>query len=111
MIGPKGKYCPTHVLYANHIFVFCRATKKSLTHLMEFLHIYSSILSQWMNSSRSLFLTINGSISFSSNICSNLGCRRGTIPFNYMGIPIFYGSLKREFFQPLIDRVKSKLAS
>jgi len=31
--------------------------------------------------------------------------------FIYPGVPIFFGALKWQFFQPLADRVKSKLTS
>jgi len=40
-----------------------------------------------------------------------LGCSRDTIPFNYLGVPIFVGSPKARFLQPLADKVKFKLAS
>jgi len=48
--------------------------------------------------------------SFNNNICNILGCHRDTISFNYMGIPLF-SSAKMQFFQPLANIVKSKLAS
>jgi len=69
-----------------------------------------------MNSSKSLFFTIDEFISFNNNnnnnnICSILGCHIGPIPFNYLGVHIFSSTLKRWIFQPLTDRVKSNLAS
>jgi len=38
-------------------------------------------------------------------------CHRGTIPFCYQCVPIFSSALNRYFFQPVVDRVNSKLAS
>jgi len=40
-----------------------------------------------------------------------LGCSRGNIHFNYLGVPIFVGSPKAMFLQPHADKVRSKLAS
>ena len=40
-----------------------------------------------------------------------LGCSRGNISFNYLGVPIFVGSPKARFLQPLADKVISKLVS
>jgi len=40
-----------------------------------------------------------------------LGCSRGNIFFNYLRVSIFVGSPKARFLQPLIDKVRSKLAS
>jgi len=64
MIVPKGKDFPTHVLYVDDIFVFCIGTRKCLTNLMKFLHVYGSILGQLMKSSKSIFFTIDESILF-----------------------------------------------
>lgn len=52
MTGSKGKDFPTHVLYANDIFVFCRVNKKPLSNLMAFSQVYGSISGQWMNASK-----------------------------------------------------------
>jgi len=46
MIGLKGKDFPTHLLYIDDIFVLCSANRKSLTTLMEFLHLYGFISGQ-----------------------------------------------------------------
>jgi len=37
MVGPKIISFPSHVLYADDIFVFCRANKSTLTNLMKLL--------------------------------------------------------------------------
>jgi len=59
MIGSKGTNFPTHILYVDDIFVFCKATRKSLTNLIKFLHVYGIISDQLMNSSKYLFFTID----------------------------------------------------
>jgi len=64
-----------------------------------------------MNSSKSLFFTIDEFNSFNNNICNILRCYGDTAPFNYLGLHIFSGSPKRRFFQPSANRVKSKLLS
>jgi len=40
-----------------------------------------------------------------------LSCSHGCLPFNYLGVPIFVGASKCRFLQPLVDKVKLKLAS
>ena len=40
-----------------------------------------------------------------------LGFSLGTLPFIYLGAPIFRGRPKKIYFQPIADRVKIKLAS
>jgi len=105
MASPKGFCFPSHVLYVDDIFVFCRANKRSLTSLMKFLHSYGLTLH------KSHFFIVNASPNFLSKIKDVLGCSKGNIPFNYLGVPIFVGSLKVRFLQPLMDKVRFKLAS
>lgn len=40
-----------------------------------------------------------------------LGFRCGSLPFTYLGVPIFLGKLRRVYLQPIADRIKSKLSS
>jgi len=40
-----------------------------------------------------------------------LGLSIGSLPFIYLGTPIFKGKPKRIHFQPIADRVKLKLAN
>jgi len=111
MASLKGFYFPSHVLYADDIFVFCKANKRFLSSLMKFLHSYGLASGQWINTSKSHFFTVDASPSFLSKIKDVLGCSRGNISFNYLGVPIFVGSPKAMFLQPLADKVISKLVS
>jgi hypothetical protein len=40
-----------------------------------------------------------------------LNFRIGTIPFNYLGVPIFKGKPKACFLQPVADKIKLKLSA
>jgi len=40
-----------------------------------------------------------------------LGFSLGTLPFTYLGAPIFKGKPKKIYFQPIVDKVKIKLAT
>jgi len=46
-----------------------------------------------------------------THIANSLGFAVGTLPFIYLGVPIFRGKPKAIYFQPVIDKIKSKLAS
>jgi len=54
---------------------------------------------------------MDNSIRFITKIQHHLSCRHVLLPFNYLGVPIFVGALKIRFLQPLVDKVKLKLAS
>lgn len=42
---------------------------------------------------------------------SFLGFSAGSLPFNYLGVPLFKGKPKLIYLQPIIDRIKSKISS
>ena len=64
-----------------------------------------------MNAPKSLFFIVDNSITFNGRIKSVIGCNSGSISFKYLGVPTFVGAPKFRYLQPLVDKVKSKLAS
>ena len=48
-------------------------------------------------------------------MCNNISCAwnlsKGFLSFTYLGVPLFKNRPKKEFLLPIIDRIKSKLAS
>lgn len=46
-----------------------------------------------------------------SKISNSLGFNIRTLPFIYLGVPIFKGKPKTCYFHPVVDKIKSKLDS
>jgi len=44
-------------------------------------------------------------------LANNLGFNIGTLPFTYLGVPIFKGKPKYAYFQPIADKIKNKLSA
>jgi hypothetical protein len=44
-------------------------------------------------------------------IVQHLGFKVGSLPFNYLGVPIFKGKPKACYLQPIADKIKNKLSS
>jgi len=78
---------------------------------MNFLHSCGLALDQWIKTSKSHFFIVDASLSFVTKIKDMLDYSRGNIPFNYLGVPIFVGSPKARFFQPVTDKFRCKLIS
>jgi len=111
MAGSQGFLTPSHVLYVDDIFVFCRAYNESLRNLSTFLKIYSDFSVQYVNNSKISFFTMDNSTRFVTKIQRILSCSHDSLSFNYLGVPIFFGAPKSRFLQSLVDKVKLKLAS
>ena len=55
MAGPQGFLTPSHVLYVDDIFVFCRTDNKSLRNLSTFLKTYGDFSGQYVTILRVVF--------------------------------------------------------
>jgi hypothetical protein len=45
------------------------------------------------------------------NIVNLIGFKVGSSPFNYLGVPIFKGRPKANYFFPIADKIKTKLSA
>ncbi|GAU45233.1 hypothetical protein TSUD_138050 [Trifolium subterraneum] len=102
---------PTHVLYADDIMVFCKATNSNIRYLLHIFYSYGKASGQVIYKQKSKFYP--GSISNSrlTRIMNLLGFTVGSTPFNYLGCPIFVGTPKVIHFKVIADKIKVKLAS
>jgi len=76
-----------------------------------FLQKYGAFSGQYVNNSKSNFFSTDNSVRFITKVQRDLSCNLGSLPFNYLGVPIFIGAPKLKFLQPLADKVKLKFAS
>lgn len=110
MANPK-KFATPHILCANGFFIFCRGTKKGLDSLMNLLRLYGDASGQIINLENCQFF--DGSLSNRKVIAikSQLSFPMRSIPFPYLGIPIFEGKPCSSHLRPIADCIKLKLLS
>jgi len=107
----RGISLLTHILYADDVFICCVGSRKNIKCLLHILQTYSDISGQLVNFEKSKLFT-GAMIVTRMNMLSHLsGFAVGTIPFQYLGYLIFYGKPKCIHFQPIVDRIKVKLAT
>jgi hypothetical protein len=104
--GIRYATIPSHILYADDIMLFCKGTSANIDVLSSFFHRYSQVSGQHINPQKSTIFA--GSISQArlTSIANSLGFCIGSLPFIYLGVPIFKGKPKSLYFQPLVDKVK-----
>jgi hypothetical protein len=102
---------PSRCLYADDIMVFCKGKMSSLVALKDLFTTYANCSGQIISVSKSFIYS--GGITHNRllSIVDFLGFSVGTLPFNYLGVPIFKGKPKAVYFQAVADKVKIKLAS
>ncbi|KAK3225566.1 hypothetical protein Dsin_005428, partial [Dipteronia sinensis] len=106
----KSCFPPTHLLYADDIFIFCRADSRSLNTLKDFIDSYGVASGQLVSSDKSSYFLGQHSLAMKAIVESILGFKEGTFPFVYLGVPVFRGNPRGIYFQPLLDRVKERFA-
>ncbi|XP_019431829.1 PREDICTED: uncharacterized protein LOC109338932 [Lupinus angustifolius] len=109
--GPRNLQTPSHVLYADDIIIFCKATAPQLLNLKNLVLDYSKISGQVINLPKCNFFSADASARKIGRIASTLGFSAGSIPFSYLGVPIFYGKPRKVHLQAIADRILSKLAN
>ncbi|KEH15928.1 potassium transporter-like protein, putative, partial [Medicago truncatula] len=63
-----------------------------------------------MNFHKSMLVGVNIHDSWLAEAPSVLNCKSGKLPFLYLGLPIGGDPRKLKFWQPMIDRIKSRLS-
>ncbi|XP_057790991.1 uncharacterized protein LOC131008108 [Salvia miltiorrhiza] len=107
----RGTAFPTHLLYADDILVFGRATTanaRKITHIFEF---YGSLSGQICSMEKShVYFGDKTPNRLKRHIINILKFRKGSLPFNYLGVPIFSGRVKASFLRAIHDRIILKFA-
>lgn len=111
MPGPRGFSMPSHVLYVDDIMIFCRANKNSLENLLNHFSQCAQVSGQVVSADKSKFYVQGLSATRGTQLTNFLSFSKGSLPFSYLGVPLFIGRPKRQHLMPIIDRIKIKLAS
>ncbi|PNX96059.1 ribonuclease H [Trifolium pratense] len=90
--GTRSNHIPSHILYADDVMLFCKGTSANINVLTDFFAKYAQISGQYVNPLKSTIFAGSMSQSRVNNIAHSLGFSIGSLPFIYLGVPIFKGS-------------------
>ncbi|GAA0164352.1 hypothetical protein LIER_20010 [Lithospermum erythrorhizon] len=98
--------------FADDVLVFSSGSKRALTKVMSFLEHYQLVSGEQINREKSSWVTSNKATPARCSIIQRAtSFRKGTLPFNYLGIPIFKGKKQIFLFDDLIEKIRGKLHS
>jgi len=109
--GSRKNPAPSHILYADDIMIFSKGTASNIQALTDLFRSYSQVSGQFVNPQKSFIFA--GSISPHRllNLSHQIGFNIGTLPFTYLGVPIFKGKPKIIHLQPIANKIKLKLST
>lgn len=91
--------------------VFCKGKNSSLLALKDLFTRYAACSVQIINTNKSSIYSGGISNDRINSIVNMLGFQIGSLPFNYLAAPIFRGRPKVIYLQPIVDKIKGKLAT
>ncbi|XP_010524744.1 PREDICTED: uncharacterized protein LOC104802714 [Tarenaya hassleriana] len=101
----------THLAFADDVMIFSQGSESSISKVMLILDAFGTYSGLRINKAKSeLFLSGVEHLE-ADRICSAIGLPRGQLPVRYLGVPLSPKRLTREDYQPLLDKIKSKLTA
>ncbi|KAK2424264.1 hypothetical protein QL285_034644 [Trifolium repens] len=109
--GTRNVMVPSHSFYADDLMIFCKGNLNGLKALKELFDKYALESGQRISNSKSTIFS--GSITQGRLvlIAQLFNFKLGSLPFNYLGVPIFKGKPKVCHLQPIADKIKLKLSA
>ncbi|XP_026459018.1 uncharacterized protein LOC113359635 [Papaver somniferum] len=101
---------PTHMFFADDVFIFCNGAKKSIENLMKLLESYQLSSGQVINKSKSK-LFIDGTTEERKRYIQNLiQMDLSTLPYKYLGVILHSGRVRISTIWPMVELMQKKLA-
>ena len=101
MRASRNVQVPSHLLYADDVLLFCKATRMNAEALKYAFDLYGRLSGQIVSTEKSKIYFGKGvSVRLKDNIHTYWDLRNGFIPFIYLGVPFFKGKPKKEFLLP-----------
>lgn len=116
----NGSYSPhplcsdpliTHLSFADDMLIFFDGTESSLAGILEVLKDFELISGLALNLRKSRLFLDGNQINTTSTLASAYGLTHGILHVRYLGVPLSPSKLKKHDYQPLIDKVLSRMRS
>ncbi|XP_075103503.1 uncharacterized protein LOC142178076 [Nicotiana tabacum] len=104
--GPKLN----HLAYADDTVFFCGGKGRSIKLVMKQVRLQEKSSGQQVNQEKSFFCTAsNTSISRIDRMIYNSSFKHKQFPFTYIGVPLYVGRKKLEFFNDLLTKITKRI--
>ncbi|XP_043719471.1 uncharacterized protein LOC122667252 [Telopea speciosissima] len=102
----------SHLLFADDIFIFCRANQEDLLSIKAILDLFFDLSGQETNYAKSwMHFSKNVPVATRSFLSSVIGIKEMSRESLYLGTNLFHGKSKSRELETLISRMQGKLAS
>jgi len=110
-VGQNDEMRLTHLQFADDTIIIGEKSWQNVRTMRALLLLFEGISGLKVNFNKSMLTGVNIPDTWLSEAASVMNCRRGSIPFVYLGLPISGDSRKLSFWKPVVDRIVSRLSS
>ncbi|MCI06473.1 ribonuclease H protein, partial [Trifolium medium] len=101
----------SHLQYADDTLCIGEASMDNLWTLKAILRGFELASGLKVNFWKSCLIGVNVSNYFMVNACNFLNCKRGNLPFSYLGLPVGANPRRSSTWEPLIVHLRKRLSS
>nr|XP_025621448.1 uncharacterized protein LOC112712731 [Arachis hypogaea] len=98
-----------HLQFADDTILFCPCDHKPLMSYKRLLGGFELITGLKINYNKSVLIGVNCNNEEVELACKTLDCRKGSLPMNYLGIPLGANPRRIETWKPVIRKVEDRL--
>lgn len=106
----RNNPCISHLLFADNLIVFGKATIAEAQKIMECINKYGQWSGQCLNMAKSsIHFSKNMANDTTWNIASHVGLKRAEKNIKYLGLPLILERSKKAAFEGVVEHVKKRL--
>jgi hypothetical protein len=107
--GRTDGLCVSHLLYADDTIILCDANPEHLLYIRMILTCFEAVTGLRVNMHKSEMVPV-GEVSDLPRLAALLSCQVGSIPLNYLGMPLGAPHKALALWDPILEKVKRHLA-
>jgi hypothetical protein len=109
-VGADNSMVVSHLQFADDTLLVGQKSWANVRALRATLLLFESMSGLKVNFHKSLLVGVNIPESWLNEAASVLRCKVGTIPFMYLSLPIGGNPWRLSFWDPIVNRIKSRLS-
>lgn len=90
---------------------FSRAQEEQVKNVLAILRCFEVVFGLNVNLAKSTMIGISVEEHLLDGLADILGCKVGSLPTSYLGLPLCIGSASKPLWSPVVEKVELKLAS
>jgi len=111
MVGSTEPVTVSHLQFADDTLILGKKSWANIRAMRAVLVLFEKMFGLKVNFNKSQLVGVNVSTSWLSKAAVALGCKVGSVPFVYLGLPIGGNARRLAFWEPLLNRINSRLSS